>query len=141
MCKSLWQGILSLSAIIVQTKFCSLTDQISAGKTYFLVKGLTPIMIKLPPFLLPFFFWRGGGVVGGTESSDIFSKKKFKLALVNFMVHNRFWFKFSNNFSSDVWMFLWLVIHLKTLYLWKRQQSMVYHLKQESLNLRSLLLN
>lgn len=136
MCKSLWQGILSLSAIIVQTKFCSLTDQISAGKTYFLVKGLTPIMINLPPFLLPFYFWRGG-VVGGTESSDIFSKKKFKLALVNFMVHNRFWF----NFSSDVWMFLWLVIHLKTLYLWKRQQSMVYHLKQESLNLRSLLLN
>ena len=29
-------------------------------------------------------------MVGGTESSDIFSKKKFKLALVNFMVHNRF---------------------------------------------------
>ena len=42
-------------------------------------------------------------MVGGTESSDIFSKKKFKLALVNFMVHIRFLrFKFSNNFSSDV---------------------------------------
>ena len=90
MCKSLWQGILSLSAIIVQTKCCSLTDQISAGKTYFLVKGLTYIMIKLPPFLLPFCFWRGGGVVGGTESSEIFLKKKFKLALVDFMLHNRF---------------------------------------------------
>ena len=90
MCKSLWQGILSLSAIIVQTKCCSLTDQISAGKTYFLVKELTPIMIKLPPLLALFLFLEGGGVVGGTESSDIFSKKKFKLALVNFMVHHRF---------------------------------------------------
>lgn len=140
MCKSLWQGILSLSAIIVQTKCCSLTDQISVGKTFFPCKGTDLHHDKIIPFLLSFvFFW--GGVVGGTESSDIFLKKKFKLALVNFMLHNRFWFKVSNNFSSDVWMFLWLVIHLKTLYLWKRQQSMVYHLKQESLNLRSLLLN
>ena len=29
-------------------------------------------------------------MVGGTESSDIFLKKKFKLALVHFMLHNRF---------------------------------------------------
>ena len=29
-------------------------------------------------------------MVGGTENSDIFLKKKFKLALVNFMLHNRF---------------------------------------------------
>ena len=29
-------------------------------------------------------------MVVGTESSDIFLKKKFKLALVNFMLHNRF---------------------------------------------------
>ena len=29
-------------------------------------------------------------MVGGTESSEIFLKKKFKLALVDFMLHNRF---------------------------------------------------
>ena len=78
-----------VSAIIVQTKCCSLTDQISAGKTFFPCKGTDLHHDKIIPFLLSFvFFW--GGVVGGTESSDIFLKKKFKLALVNFMLHNRF---------------------------------------------------
>ena len=92
MCKSLWQGILLLSTIIVQTKYCSLTDQISAGKTFFPCKGTDLHHDQITPFLLSFcfFFFGGGGVGGGTENRDIFLKKKFKLALVNFMLHNRF---------------------------------------------------
>ena len=90
MCKSLWQGILSLSAIIVQTKCCSLTDQISAGKTFFPCKGTDLHHVKIIPFLLYFVFFLGGEWWGELKVVTFFLKKKFKLALVHFMLHNRF---------------------------------------------------